>query len=247
MKELIRHILKEENGFKKDKLNNLVQQNGIVFASNLVGGFLNLVKILNIDVENIDEQEKLIKSYIYFADVEDIEVDFIEIKNIYNRKLIKIYFGTDSSASNIGSWYSRTITDEMNNFFPFKVDVVWHPVNYPHAKIMIDATHGGSVDFPNEINETEGKKLPSFFTRRVDHHKFEKMMRKGIPYIFHDSSSLQEFKYKLVEATLENYIHYKYDINIDELPQEDKDTFIQYMIDTYDPVLTAYYRNYYKR
>ena len=107
------------------------------------------------------------------------------------------------------------------------------------------------IDSMNKCNEflleSEEKKLPSFFTRRVDHHKFEKMMRKGIPYIFHDSNSLQEFKYKLVEATLENYIHYKYDINIDELPQEDKDTFIQYMIDTYDPVLTAYYRNYYKR
>jgi hypothetical protein len=97
------------------------------------------------------------------------------------------------------------------------------------------------------IRESEERKLPSFFTRRIDHHKFEKMMRKGIPYIFHDSNSLQEFKYKLVEATLENYIHYKYDINIDELPQEDKDTFIQYMVETYDPVLTAYYRNYYKR
>jgi hypothetical protein len=97
------------------------------------------------------------------------------------------------------------------------------------------------------LMEEEIKKLPSFFTRRIDHHKFEKMMRKGIPYIFHDSNSLEEFKYKLVEATLENYIHYKYDINIDELPQEDKDTFIQYMIETYDPVLTAYYRNYYKR
>jgi hypothetical protein len=147
MKELIRHILKEETGSKKDKLNNFVQQNGIVFASNLVGGFLNLVKILNIDVENIDEQEKLVKSYIYFADVEDIEVDFIEVNNRVNRKLIKIYFGTDNSASNIESWYSRTITDEMNNFFPFKVDVSWNLVNYPHAKIIIDATH-------NEINES---------------------------------------------------------------------------------------------
>jgi hypothetical protein len=97
------------------------------------------------------------------------------------------------------------------------------------------------------IRESEDKKLPSFFTRRIDHHKFEKMMRKGISYIFHDSNSLQEFKYKLVEATLENYIHYKYDINIDELPQEDKDTFIQYMIEVYDPLLTAYYRNYYKK
>jgi len=97
------------------------------------------------------------------------------------------------------------------------------------------------------LKEEEGKKLPSFYTRRIDHHKFEKMMRTGIPYIFHDSNSLEEFKYKLVEATLENYIHYKYEINIDELPQEDNDTFIKYMIGVYDPLLVAYYKNYYKR
>lgn len=107
------------------------------------------------------------------------------------------------------------------------------------------------IDSMNKCNEflleSEEKKLPSFFTRRIDHHKFEKMMRKGIPYIFHDSNSLQEFKYKLVEATLENYIYYKYNIDIDEIPQEDKDTFIRYMIEVYDPVLTAYYRNYYKK
>ena len=72
-------------------------------------------------------------------------------------------------------------------------------------------------------------------------------MRTGIPYIFHDSNSLEEFKYKLVEATLENYIHKKYAINIGELPQEDNDTFIKYMIEVYDPLLTAYYRNFYKR
>lgn len=340
----IKNILKEETK-RQEKLSELVKRTGIVNASNIVGGFDKLSNLLQLDLEDIDTQEMLVKNYIYFADVEDVKIDFIEVKNRSNRKLIKIYFDTDSNARNIESWYSRTITDEMNDFFPFKIDVSWHPVNYPKAKIMIDAVIGGVVDFPDEINESldirpemrrriknlerlvnailpnlytcdyqdannfvqgvadelywlyleeeyglkvlnfeeishfvfnymndelieyyedrcgdimesknmtkkvlkENKKLPSFFTRRIDHHKFEKMMRKGIPYIFYDSNSLEEFKYKLVEATLENYIHYKYDINIDELPQEDKDTFIQYMIETYDPVLTAYYRNFYKR
>ena len=61
---------------------------------------------------------------------------------------------------------------------------------------------------------SEEHKLSPFFKRRIDHHKFEKMMRKGIIYMYHESSSLEEFKFKLVKATLENYIHYKYNIDI---------------------------------
>lgn len=92
--------------------------------------------------------------------------------------------------------------------------------------------------------ESENKKLPHFFTRRVDHHKFEKMMRKGIPYMYYDSNSLEEFKYKLVEATLQNYIFYKYNIEIEkELPKEDIDEFVKHMISVYNPVLVMYYRN----
>jgi len=168
------------------KLSKLIKQNGVVIASKAVGGFNNLVKILKLDLGDINTQEMLVKNYIYFANIEDIEVNFIEVKNRANRKLIKIYFETDSNARNIDSWYAMTIKDEMNDFFPFGIDLSWFPVNYPQAKIMIDTIIGGVVDFPEEINESEGKKLPLFFTRRVDHHKFEKMMRKGIPYIFHD-------------------------------------------------------------
>jgi hypothetical protein len=139
-----------ESSSIQERLNSLMKTSGVVIASKAVGGFKNLVKILKLDLEDVNAQEMLVKNYIYFADVEDVEVDFIEVKNRANRKLIKIYFGTDSNARNIESWYSRTITDEMNDFFPFKVDVSWHPVNYPHAKIMIDAVIGGVVDFPIE-------------------------------------------------------------------------------------------------
>jgi hypothetical protein len=88
---------------------------------------------------------------------------------------------------------------------------------------------------------SEDYNLSPFFKRRIDHHKFEKMMRKGIGYIYFESKSLEEFKYKLVKATLENYIHYKYNIEIEDQPQDDVDNFIDYMIKTYDSLLKGYY------
>jgi len=91
---------------------------------------------------------------------------------------------------------------------------------------------------------SEEHKLSPFFKRRIDHHKFEKMMRKGISYMYYESKNLEQFKYKLVKVTLENYIYYKYNIDIfDELPQDDVDNFIDYMVDTYEPVLKMYYYN----
>jgi len=90
---------------------------------------------------------------------------------------------------------------------------------------------------------SEEHKLSPFFKRRIDHHKFEKLMRKGIIYIYNESNSLEEFKFKLVKATLKNYIHYKYNINIEDLPHDDVDNFIDYMVDTYEPLLKTYYYN----
>ena len=83
--------------------------------------------------------------------------------------------------------------------------------------------------------------IPPFFRRRINHHKFEKMMRQGIMYIYYDSKSLEEFKWKLVQATLENYLHYKYEIDLDTVPEDEVTDFIKYMIDVYDPLLKSYY------
>jgi hypothetical protein len=85
--------------------------------------------------------------------------------------------------------------------------------------------------------------IPPFFKRRIDHHKFEKMMRTGIPYVYYDSSNVEEFKFKLVTATLENYLHYKYNIDLETVPSEDVVSFVEYMVDTYDPLLAQYYYN----
>ena len=90
---------------------------------------------------------------------------------------------------------------------------------------------------------SEEHNLSPFFRRRIDHHKFEKMMRKGIIYMYYESKSLEEFKFKLVKATLENYIHYKYNIDIEDLPHDEVDNFIDYMVETYEPLLKTYYYN----
>jgi hypothetical protein len=83
--------------------------------------------------------------------------------------------------------------------------------------------------------------IPAFFRRRIDHHKFEKMMREGIMYMYYDSKSLEEFKWKLVQVTLENYLHYKYEIDLETVPEDEVTDFIKYMIDVYDPLLKSYY------
>ena len=67
-------------------------------------------------------------------------------------------------------------------------------------------------------------------------------MRTGI-FLSYGSKSLEEFKWKLVKLTLENYIYNKYNINIDELPPKEVDGYIEYMIEIYNPVLKAYYYN----
>ena len=89
-------------------------------------------------------------------------------------------------------------------------------------------------------------KLPPFYTRRIQHHAFEKLMRTGIQYNFYNSKSLEEFKYKLIKDTLATYIDIKYEIDIDTLPKEDNDVFISYMMQQYDSLLTRYYRKFKK-
>lgn len=68
-------------------------------------------------------------------------------------------------------------------------------------------------------------------------------MRKGIPYIYYDSNNVDEFKYKLVTATLENYLHYKYNIDLETIPSDDVVSFTEYLVNTYDPLLKEYYYN----
>jgi hypothetical protein len=136
----------------------------------------------------------------------------------------------------------KVLTSEKNNI----IDAGWNMVYNTFgesSQIYIQFVDDCDDVSDDVITLTESKNTSTFFKRRINHHKFEKMLRQGISYIFYDSSSLKEFKWKLVEATLQNYIHYKYDFDIDELPKDEVDNYIKYMIDLYDPLLFRYYHN----
>ena len=127
MKELIRHTLKEETGIQ-NRLNQLIKQSGIINASNAVGGFTNLVKILGLEMSDLKTQEMLVKNFIYYVDIEDIDISHLEINRDRPDKVrIKIHFDTNNPASNMESWLVRTLCDEMNRFFPFTIAASWEP------------------------------------------------------------------------------------------------------------------------
>ena len=62
-------ILREEDTDIQKNVRNLLNNRGIDFASSVVGGFKNVVKILNLDVTDIDTQEMLVKNFIYFVNI----------------------------------------------------------------------------------------------------------------------------------------------------------------------------------
>jgi len=83
----------------------------------------------------------------------------------------------------------------------------------------------------------------NFFERRVDLENFKQQLSFGVPYIFHDTNSLEEFKYSLLQTTLSNYIFYKFKIEISNLPNNVVDTFIEKLYDQFNDIITKYYYN----
>jgi hypothetical protein len=119
LQESIKRVLKEETSLQ-NRLNEMIKSLGVVLASKAVGGFDNLVKILNLDLDDLKTQEMLVKSFIYHADIEDVDILHLEINRDRPDKVrIKIHFNTNNPASNMESWLVRTLCDEMNKFFPF--------------------------------------------------------------------------------------------------------------------------------
>ena len=154
LQESIRRILKEETSLSI-KLKNLIDNKGIDMASTAVGGIKNVAKILNLDLDDVDTQEMLVKNYIYHTKVDQIDVSFIEVRSSGGAgKVITINLKTDDTASNVTSWYVHEICDYLNKkLFPFKVKPAWHPVfELSGCKIFLDAK---IVDEEEEEEEEE--------------------------------------------------------------------------------------------
>ena len=131
LQEHIKRILQEdveEKSSRKIKLQNLIDELGIELASNAVGGLDNLVKILNLDLDDIKTQEMLVKNFIYHSKLEGIDILHLEINtNKPDKVRIKIHFDTNVYASNVESWVTRTMSEKINKFFPFKAAPYWEP------------------------------------------------------------------------------------------------------------------------
>ena len=154
LQESIRRILKEETSLSI-KLKNLIDNKGIDMASTAVGGIKNVAKILNLDLDDVDTQEMLVKNYIYHTKVDQIDVSFIEVRSSGGAgKVITINLKTDDTASNVTSWYVHEICNYLNKkLFPFKVKPAWHPVfELSGCKIFLDAK---IVDEEEEDDEEE--------------------------------------------------------------------------------------------
>lgn len=141
LKQSIIKILKEETSLQ-EKLNYLIKSKGVVLASKAAGGFENLTKLLELDLSDMETQEKLVKNFIYFGQFSNVTVSFMEIRNSPSgNKTIDVHYVHEL---NNPFWSAPTdqIVRELNNFFPFNVKNARHPVfsgrNRP--KIFIDAT-----------------------------------------------------------------------------------------------------------
>ena len=107
LQNTIRRILKEETSLQT-KLEELIETQGIWAASKAVGGISKLGKILNLDFNDVDVQERLVRNFINSAKIEDINV--VEIKKRISQTgnlILRVYFETESNAANIDTWYDR--------------------------------------------------------------------------------------------------------------------------------------------
>jgi len=179
LKERIRKILNEET--LKDSLTDLIKTDGIQRASKTVGGFKRLAKILEIDLDDINDQVKLVKDFIYSENVEGVEVLFIEERTGRSGgKIIDVhlkhYF--DDNVSYIDSWYKQIMLDKFKRLFPFQITDVREPVFFKtKPKISLDCHVIEDEDIEDDTedvidnvteNVTEERKFSNEFKRRIN-------------------------------------------------------------------------------
>jgi hypothetical protein len=154
LKKSIKKILKEETSLQ-GKLNQLIKSKGIVVASKSVGGFENLTKLLELDLSDMNTQEKLVKNFINFGQFSNVTVSFMEIRNSPSgNRIIDVHYVHEFNNPFWGEIADQIIR-ELNNFFPFKVKNARHPAfsSTNRPKISIDVTPIEEEEEPNEEEE----------------------------------------------------------------------------------------------
>lgn len=208
-------------------------------TSKSVGGFKNVVKILNLDVTNIDTQEMLVKNFINFVEFDDVEISGLQVyRNRPDKVRIKIYFKTNLMASNMESWVISSFRDEMNKFFPFKSNAVYEPAFAGrNTTVVLDAEEieepeeDGDIIIENK-NNLKDKVLQLIYNRglfiagkSVGGFKnligiigVDELLQNLKPPFFNNMYNLgasDDEQYKLIEQLLSH--HLSKDINIGKI------------------------------
>jgi hypothetical protein len=193
MKDIIKKILKEETSLQS-KLQSMIDTKGIDVASTAVGGMKNVAKILNLDLNDIDTQEMLVKNFIQHTKVDEVDVQSVDVRPSASGKILTVNIKTDDTSSNVTSWYVNEICNYLNKeLFPFRVSPSWHPVFASGGcKIFLDANIIGDEEDENIV--TENHINPSL-RRRFSQDLDDLEIRKIIRVVMGD-------KY------LEDYVHY---------------------------------------
>ena len=175
LKESIKKVLSEET--LKDSLTDLIKTDGIERASKTVGGFKRLAKILDIDIDDINEQEKLVKDFIYSQNVEGVEVTSIEVRTGRSGGKIldvhlKSFFNDDADLETAG-WYIQITLKKIRNVFPFIVRSASEPVFvYGTPRLSLDCHVVKDEDMVDDEELMESKQkgpreLPNELKRRA--------------------------------------------------------------------------------
>jgi hypothetical protein len=89
-------------------------------------------------------------------------------------------------------------------------------------------------------------KLPSFFLRRYDSHKIEKIMRRGAIHSYWDAKNKEAFKIDLAKTAVDTFFHLKFDISLDQLSESEWEPIVDFIIGQFNTLMDIYYRNFKK-
>jgi len=89
----------------------------------------------------------------------------------------------------------------------------------------------------------EETNLSIYFRRRVDSHKFEKMMRNGGFSSYMISSNFEGFKNDLLYSTLEKYLNRYHNENINDVDREEILRYMNHLESVFGGLLKMYYKN----
>ena len=124
LKSKILKIIKEETSFQ-NKIENLLDTQGVYKTSNVLGGLDQLVSVLDLDLNDESTRDMLVINFI--EHIEGLNVISVNLDiNHLGRKILTVEIG--EPYPRFHSPYALGISGKINKFFPFKSQPVGHPV-----------------------------------------------------------------------------------------------------------------------